>query len=150
MRFRLCIRTILPNHKTLYFLAADLVTTFVIHNMQTPTIKNQLSSKELFEAFKRQLVKDFQQSNFPADFVAELEPDYTSIHEKIARELQHNEKRTDFNLMHLLYRIDISEAQLKRYLNDSKDESHFNVIAELIIKRVLQKVVVKEYYKNQQ
>lgn len=118
--------------------------------MKDLTIKNQLSSKELFEAFKRQLVKDFQQSNFATDFVAELEPDYTSIQEKIARELQHNEKRTDFNLMHLLYRIDISEAQLKRYLSESKDESHFNVIAELIIKRVLQKVVVKEYYKNQQ
>lgn len=115
-----------------------------------PTIKNQLSSKELFEAFKMQLMKDFQQSNFPADFVAALEPDYTSIHEKIARELQHNEKRADFNLMHLLYRIDISEAQLKRYLSESKGESHLNVIAELIIKRVLQKVVVKQYYKNQQ
>lgn len=122
----------------------------MILRMQDLTIKNQLSSKDLFDAFKRQLAKDFQQSNFPADFVAELEPDYNRIHEKIARELQCNEKRTDFNLMHLLYRIDISEAQLKRYLSESKEESRFNVIAELIIKRVLQKVVVKQYYKNQQ
>lgn len=112
------------------------------------TIKNHLSSNELFEAFKMQLAKDFKQSNFPADFVAELEPDYTSIHEKIALELQHNEKRADFNLMHLLYRIDISEAQLKSYLNEDKHESYFNVLAELIIKRVLQKVVVKQYYKK--
>jgi hypothetical protein len=50
--------------------------------------------------------------------------------------------------MNLLYRIDISEAQLKRYLNKNKDESHFNVIAELIIKRVLQKVVIRQMYKN--
>ncbi len=114
-----------------------------------PTLKNQLSSKELFEAFKMQLARDFQQSNFPADFVAELEPEYTSIHAKIAGELQRNEKRADFNIMHLLYRIDISEAQLKRYLGDNKNESYFHVIAELIIKRVLQKVVVKQYYKNQ-
>lgn len=115
----------------------------------SPTLKNQLSSKELFEAFKMQLARDFQQSNFPADFVAELEPEYTCIHEKIVGELQRNEKRADFNLMHLLYRIDISEAQLKRYLDDNKSESYFYVIAELIIKRVLQKVVVKQYYKNQ-
>jgi hypothetical protein len=113
------------------------------------TLRNQLRSKDLFDAFKMQLVKDFQQSNFPADFVADLEPEYRSIHAKIAGELQRNEKRTDFNLMHLLYRIDISEAQLKKYLGDNKDESYFNVIAELIIKRVLQKVVVKQYYKNQ-
>jgi hypothetical protein len=50
----------------------------------------------------------------------------------------------------LLYRIDISEAQLKRYLNENKNESYFNVIAELIIKRVLQKVVIRQHYKNKE
>jgi len=113
-----------------------------------PTIKNQLSSNELFEAFKMQLVRDFQQSNFPVDFVKDLEPDYTTIHARIVSELQYSEQRADFNIMHLLYRIDISEAQLKRYLSEAKNEQYFNVIAELIIKRVLQKVVVKQYYKN--
>ena len=113
-----------------------------------PDLNNQLSSKELFDAFKKQLVKDFDQSNFPSDFVEALEPDYSSMHEKIAFELQRNEKRSDFNLMNLLYRIDISEAQLKKYLSGDKDGNHFNVIAELIIKRVLQKVVIKRYYKD--
>lgn len=113
-----------------------------------PDIKNQLSSKDLFEAFKKQLAKDFEQGNFPADFVEALVPDYSSIHEKIAFELQRNEKKTDFNLMQLLYRIDISEAQLKRYLLENKSDNYFNVIAELIIKRVLQKVVIKQFYKN--
>lgn len=113
-----------------------------------PDIKYQLSSKALFEAFKIQLAKDFEQSNFSADFVANLEPDYNSILEKIVFELQNNEKKTDSNLMQLLYRIDISEAQFKRYLNENNHESYFNVIAELIIKRVLQKVVIKQFYKN--
>ena len=113
-----------------------------------PNIRNQLSSKDLFAAFKMQLTKDFEQSNFPADFVEALEPNYYSIHEKIASELQRNEKRTGFTLMSLLYRIDISEAQLKKYLKANKNENHFNIIAELIIKRVLQKVVTKQYYKN--
>jgi hypothetical protein len=113
-----------------------------------PDIKGQLSSKDLFDAFKGQLAKDFKQSNFPADFIDALEPDYISIHEKIAFELQRNEKRTDFNLMQLLYRIDISEAQLKKHLNEYKNDNYFNVIAELIIKRVLQKVVIKRFYKN--
>jgi hypothetical protein len=115
---------------------------------ELPDISNQLSSKTLFEDFKTQLIKDFEQSNFPAGFVEALEPDYQSILEKIAIELQRNERRTDFHLMNLLYRIDISEAQLKRYLSERQNESHFNVIAELIIKRVLQKVVIKQFYKN--
>jgi hypothetical protein len=116
-----------------------------MHKENLPDIKNQLSSKDLFDAFKTQLAKDFKQSNFPADFVEALAPNYAAIHETIAFELQRNEK---INLMHLLYRIDISEAQLKRYLNENKNENHFNVIAELIIKRVLQKVVIKKHYKN--
>jgi len=115
-----------------------------------PVIEKQLSSKDLFDAFKLQLVKDFEQSNFPSDFVGALEPAYSSIHERIAKELQRNESKTDFNLMNLLYRIDISEAQLKKYLNKNENENYFNVIAELIIKRVLQKVVIKQYYKNKE
>ena len=113
-----------------------------------PDIRKQLNSKDLFNAFKMQLAKDFEQSNFPAAFVETLEPNYDSIHEIIARELQHSQNQTDFSLMQLLYRIDINEAQLKRYLNESKTEHYFSVIAELIIKRVLQKVVIKQYYKK--
>lgn len=115
-----------------------------------PDIRNQLSSKDLFDAFKMQLAKDFEQSNFPIDFVEALEPDYSTIHEKLAFELQRSSNRTDVNVMQLLYRIDISEAQLKRYLSKNNDGNYFNVIAELIIKRVLQKVVIRQYYKNKE
>lgn len=114
------------------------------------TITHQLNSADLFHAFKVQLAKDFAQSNFPADFIKTLEPSYELLLQKIATELQHNEKRTDSTIMHLLYRIDISEAQLKRYLTESNNENYFLVLAELIIKRVLQKVVVKQYYKNKE
>jgi len=115
-----------------------------------PNIKNQLSSKDLFGAFKMQLAKDFEGSNFPFDFIEVLEPNYNSIHEKIVFELQRNETKTDSNLMRLLNRIDISEVQLKKYLNEFKDKNRFNVIAELIIKRVLQKVVIKQHYRNKE
>ena len=113
-----------------------------------PNINNQLSSRDLFGAFKRQLAKDFQQSNFPFDFVDALEPNYGHIHEKIAFVLQGSEKKKGFTVMQLFNRIDISEAQLKRYLSESSTENHFDVIAEIIIKRVLQKVVIKQHYKS--
>lgn len=115
-----------------------------------PDISNQLKSSDLFDAFKRQLMKDFEQSNFSTDFVAGLEANYASLLEKINAELEHHQKRSDATLMQLLNRIDISEAQLKRYLKESKSENHFTVIAELIIKRVLQKVVIQHYYKKNQ
>jgi len=115
-----------------------------------PDIKNQLNSKELFDAFKAQLRKDFEQCNFSADFVGALVPDYASMHEKIVVELQLQEKTANSSLMKLLNRIDIGEAQLKRYLQENKNDNHFAVIAELIIKRILQKVVIKQFYKSKE
>ena len=108
----------------------------------------QLTRKDLFEAFKTQLAKDFVQSNFSADFVAALMPDYESIHEKILFELQRSTKKADADLMRLLYRVDISETQLKRYLDEKPNQDHLITIGELIIKRVLQKVVIRQYYKG--
>lgn len=112
------------------------------------TIKTQLTSESLFQAFKTQLAKDFEQSKFSTDFISTLESDYNFILEKILRELQHSKMTTDANVMQLLYRIDIGESQLKKYLYAQKEEDPLRVMAELIIKRVLQKVVTKQFYKN--
>ncbi|HQQ97129.1 MAG TPA: hypothetical protein PLX35_07690 [Cyclobacteriaceae bacterium] len=111
-----------------------------------PSIQQQISSKALFEAFKVQLTKDFAQCNYPIDFITDLEPDYQNIHAQIVRVLQSGEKKSDLNLMQLLYRVDIPEVRLKKLLAESGDTSHLHVIAELIIKRVLQKVVIRRYY----
>lgn len=111
-------------------------------------LNDQLSNNDLFEAFKTQLIKDFQQSNFDAEFVNDLEPDFADIHEKIVNELLRSEKKADSHLMQLLNRIDISEAQLRRYLNEHQNENRLSTIGELIIKRVLQKVVIKQHFKQ--
>ncbi|MCA6433036.1 MAG: hypothetical protein IM574_05440 [Cytophagales bacterium] len=113
-------------------------------------VNHQLCSKVLFHAFKTQLTKDFEQSNFDEEFIKDLEPDFADIHEKIVNELLRSEKKADSHLMQLLNRIDISEAQLRRYLSEHKNENRLSTIAELIIKRVLQKVVIKQHLKQNQ
>lgn len=111
-------------------------------------INDQFSSKDLFEAFKIQLAKDFGQSNFPIGFIHDLPSDFRHIQERIALELERSEKNADATTMTLLNRVDISETQLKQYLNGHTQDSQVMAIAELIIKRVLQKVVIKQYYKR--
>lgn len=111
-------------------------------------VNDQLSRQDLFDAFKTQLAKDFEQSNFDADFIKTLEPDYAHIQQEIVRELQHAETKADADLLQLLYRIDISEFKLKKYLREGSNENQLMTIAELIIKRELQKVVIRLYYKN--
>lgn len=110
-----------------------------------PDIRSQLSHNNLFTAFKLQLTKEFAQSNWPSDFVDALTADYEMILSTIAAVLRRHESK---DLMPLLYRVDISESQLRRYLDANPDTDRFSVIAELIIKRVLQKVVVRSLYKN--
>lgn len=107
-------------------------------------IQNQLRSTALFEAFKQQLIKDFEQSSFPIDAVENLSPNYKEIHSIIQSLLEHNEFSSQHNIMQLIYRIDISETLLSKYLTENKDRNYFDVIAELIIKRVLQKVVIRQ------
>lgn len=111
-------------------------------------VGDQLRSRDLFDAFKLQLTKDFEKSNFPSGFISDLPADYHCIHEKIANELLLSETRSDSTLMHLVNRIDISEGQLKKHLHQHPGQNHLAVIADLIIKRVLQKVVIKKHYQQ--
>jgi hypothetical protein len=115
-----------------------------------PDIAIQLTSDELFFAFKKQLAKDFEQSNCSTDFVQSLEPDYEQIVSSISAELRTNENKTDFSLEQLLYQIDISEAQIKRHIHLSRDKTFYATLVELIVKRVLQKVVIRQHYKNRE
>lgn len=111
-------------------------------------INDQFSSKDLFKAFKIQLAKDFEQSNFSTDFILDLPADFRHIQAKIALELERTQKKADTTTMALLNRVDISETQLRQYLNEHIQENQIMTIAELIIKRVLQKVVIKQYFKK--
>jgi len=113
-----------------------------------PEIRNQLRSRDLFEDFKKQMLKDFQQAQFATAFIDKLVPDYASIHHRIQLELQHTETDSAAAWMPLLNRIDISESQLKRYLNENNDRPYADVVAELIIKRLVQKVVIRHHYRN--
>lgn len=111
---------------------------------QVPEIRSQLRRVDLFEAFKTQMQRDFTQANFPHEFIINLPADYDAIHGAILTELERHEPL----MMQLVYRVDISEGQLKRYLSENNNASYLSVVAELIIKRTLQKVITKQYYKQ--
>ena len=113
-----------------------------------PDIITSISKPDLFEAFKIQLKKDFDNCGLNSDFMTKLIPDYNFILDLLSKEVSLIIKTSNDKLMELLYRIDISEMQIKK-LGIQKPESTFNqIVAELIIKRELQKVVIKQMFKN--
>lgn len=51
-------------------------------------------------------------------------------------------------LVQILYRIDVNESRLKKLLNDNPQQDAGKLIARLIIERQLQKIKLKQEFRN--
>jgi hypothetical protein len=116
--------------------------------VELPDIGNGLSRPDLFVKFREQLKKDFEGSGLDGDFAEILEPDYDHILKKVIEEIDKADKTSHSKLTGLLYRIDVSELQIKKLSGEKPGNDLKEIMAELIIKRELQKVVIKEHYRN--
>ncbi len=73
-------------------------------------------------------------------------PDYTELIKELARAIQYLIDKDFEKLMHILYRIDVSEAKVKAAFGLEQDVAE--QIALLIIEREEQKVITREKYRN--
>jgi hypothetical protein len=112
------------------------------------SIKDSLNSKDLFGSFKQQLKKDLQECGCEHEFVEGLLPEMDMIKQALGTVLKAHDKKPGFNIRQLLYRVDINEKQLGKQLAEQKEEEYLSVVAELMIKRILQKVVLRKYFSN--
>lgn len=110
------------------------------------SIKDSLSSKELLDLFKQQLKKDLEECGSEGEFVDLLPAEYDQIKQQLCTTLKQHEKKAGFNIQQLLYRVDINEKQLNERLKKSENEDYLSIVSELMIKRILQKVVLKKYF----
>jgi len=106
--------------------------------------KAGLSPAELLEKFREQLIKDFEMSNALQYLQPLVSAGYEDIHNNVRQALEALSKKGYSNYQQLLYRVDISEKQV----NDNTAKTHysgdlFDNVADLIIKRILQKVILK-------
>lgn len=103
----------------------------------------RISQQELIEKFNIQLLKDFEMS----DVSAYLEPivvfEYDEIHSNIMNALKKIDHKDFSKYQHLLYRVDISEKTIELELKSKPDSERYSILADLIIKRILQKVILK-------
>ena len=113
---------------------------------ELPDINSGISKPGLFEKFKLQMQKDFEICGLDGNFAVDLSQDYKSIVERVNSEVEKINKSSG-KLSELLYRIDISEAQIKK-ASGLNQNSFTEIIAELIVKRELQKIVIKEHFRN--
>ena len=114
--------------------------------MEEPDVNNYLWKEDLFELFKAQLKKDFESAGASGDFVNDLPVELEVLKSTVTAELVLILKTNGSLLASLLYRIDISERQLQQYQDKNLSLSFEEIIAELIIKRILQKVILKKTF----
>lgn len=112
----------------------------------TPDVINSLQKPDLFEKFKIQMHRDFELCGF-----SDYTPGFSSnnlqeIFNEVLNSVTKLEEKGSSHLMNLLYRIDLTEKQIKLACEKQPKIPFQNIIAELIIKRILQKVIIKEQY----
>ena len=107
----------------------------VLHNLERPG---------LFEKFKTQVHRDFEL----AGAIEHLPPIHSNNLAHIQEAFLHAIAGLELSnaLKIVLYRIDITELQIKQATQKDPDRPLQQVLAELMIKSILQKVVLKELY----
>ena len=95
-----------------------------------------------------QIQKDFQVFDFDIRFSGDVEGacgELVAQIRPIVRELLNNDPE---RLMTLLYRIDLNETELRQAIGEQDDFLEY--LVDKILSRELQKVVLREHFKNTQ
>ena len=95
-----------------------------------------------------QVIKDFEmfglEIKFSGNAYNAYEELFDQIHPQIEKLISSNRQK----FMSILYRIDLSEEQIKKAVNENHSEPFSVIITDLVIKRELQKVVIRSQYKK--
>jgi hypothetical protein len=73
---------------------------------------------------------------------------YEELFEQIEPHINQLINSNQQKFMSILYRIDVSDEQIKKAVNENSSEAFSAIVSDLIIKRELQKVVIRNHYKN--
>ena len=110
------------------------------------SIQPYLQNSEIIHQTAEQIKKDFAFFDIDVFFDDTTSQAYTTLYDQIFPQIK---KMLDLNsqkIFSLLYRIDISETQLKNESQKNSGQTSEEIITHLIIKRCLQKVVLRKLY----
>lgn len=93
---------------------------------------------------KQQLAKDLFVLGEEFNLLEKCE-DFTCIFQTLTKVLKKYIENNKTGLMNFLYRVDVSEKRISKALDTSKENAD-ELLAELVIKRELQKVLFREKF----
>ena len=109
-------------------------------------IAQYLNRLDIFTETAKQISKDFGMQGMEIKFSKNSGDIYRELFLQVLPLIEKLQKENFQNFYSLMYRIDISETQIKKAVEQSKDKSFSEVVTDLIIKRELLKVVYRKQY----
>jgi hypothetical protein len=106
-------------------------------------INPYFSEKSLLRELILQLKKDFSSAGIPIKLLLSRKYSYAELCETIKLAFDNLPLQTIFNL---LYRVDVSESQLRKGMPTNGVD--VDLLVQLIVKRELQKVVIRKLYSS--
>ena len=103
---------------------------------------------DLLEKVVEQLKKDFNWFSFEITFKGDQESPYQELYKQILPLIDELLNDDYPKLMAMLYRIDLDEEFLNRKLKENSQADTDEVITDLILKRELQKVIIRDMYSS--
>ncbi|MDQ3046517.1 MAG: hypothetical protein M3R27_03145 [Bacteroidota bacterium] len=103
---------------------------------------------DLIRESAAQLIKDFEMFGLEIKFSGNAYEAYEELFDQVVPHMDQliNSNRSKF--LGILYRIDISDEQVKKAVDNNSSEPFSHIITDLIIRRELQKVVIRNHYKK--
>jgi hypothetical protein len=103
---------------------------------------------DLLAKVVEQIKKDFNWFSFEITFTNEQENPYQELYQQILPLIDELLNDDYPKLMAMLYRIDLDEGFLNKKLKEAAHADTDEVITDLIIKRELQKIIIREMYSS--
>jgi hypothetical protein len=116
--------------------------------MNLTDISQYFNRLDLIKATAEQIIKDFDMFGMEVKFSGNPYNAYEELFEQIEPHIDKLIHSNQQKFMGILYRIDLSDIQIKKAIDNNSSESFSAIVSDLIIKRELQKVVIRNQYKK--
>lgn len=103
---------------------------------------------DLIKDTANQIIKDFDMFGLEIKFSGNAFNAYEELFEQIEPHIDQLIHSNQQKFMSILYRIDLSDEQIKKAVNENSSEPFSTIVSDLIIKRELQKVVIRNHFKT--
>ena len=119
--------------------------------LSTSDFNRYQRSVGLLQDVVAQINKDFRLNGFDVEFSGEGETAYQELSEQLIPVIEYMLEHQTETFWNLVYSIDLNEAKVKQILFGQEEvENAIGQLTDLILKRELQKVVIRHFYSGRQ